>query len=165
MSDPSGRNTCGRTATSRNYGSGWPDSASARSATKSPNISNTPSATRITRPFQPTDDEHKFYEAVSAFLLRDDTYSIPVRQRTLTTLILRKLLASSSHAIAGTLETMKERLEKIRDGLPAEENLAEQIIALEELEDDYLDEELDLPECRDWRSTRRRRRPRLTSHG
>jgi len=100
----------------------------------------------LTRPFQPTDGEHKFYEAVSAFLLRDDTYSIPVRQRVLTTLILRKLLASSSHAIAGTLATMKERLEKIRDGQPAEENLAEQIIALEELEDDYLDETLDLPE-------------------
>jgi hypothetical protein len=88
----------------------------------------------LTRPFQPTDGEHKFYEAVSAFLLRDDTYSIPVRQRALTTLILRKLLASSSHAIAGTLETMKERLEKIRDGQPTEENLAEQIIALEELQ-------------------------------
>jgi len=103
----------------------------------------------ITRPFQPTDGEHKFYEAVSAFLLREDTYSIPVRQRTLTTLILRKLLASSSSAIAGTLETMKERLEKIRDGQPAGENLAEQIIALEELEDDYLDETLDLPESAD----------------
>lgn len=100
----------------------------------------------LTRPFQPTDGEHKFYEAVSAFLLRDDTYSIPVRQRALTTLILRKLLASSSHAIAGTLETMKERLEKIRDGQPTEENLAEQIISLEELEDDYLDEALELPE-------------------
>ena len=100
----------------------------------------------ITRPFQPTNDEHKFYEAVSAFLLREDTYSIPVRQRALTTLILRKLLASSSHAIAGTLATMKERLEKIRDGQPTEENLAEQIIALEELEDDYLDESLELPE-------------------
>jgi len=99
----------------------------------------------ITRPFQPTDGEHKFYEAVSAFLLRDDTYSIPVSQRALTTLILRKLLASSSHAIAGTLETMKERLEKIRNGQPVDENLADQIIALEELEDDYLDEALDLP--------------------
>ena len=103
----------------------------------------------ITRPFQPTDGEHKFYEAVSAFLLREDTYSIPVRQRALTTLILRKLLASSSPAIAGTLETMKERLEKIRDGQPAEDNLAEQIIALEELEDDYLDETMDLPESAD----------------
>jgi hypothetical protein len=101
----------------------------------------------LTRPFQPTDDEHKFYEAVSAFLLREDTYSIPVRQRVLTTLILRKLLASSSHAIAGTLGTMKERLEKIRDGRPATENLAEQIIVREEIQDEYLDETLDLPEA------------------
>ncbi len=56
----------------------------------------------ITRPFHPTDDEHKLYETVSEFLLRDDTFSIPVQQRSLTALILRKLLASSSHAIAGT---------------------------------------------------------------
>jgi len=100
----------------------------------------------LTRPFQPTDDEHKFYEAVSAFLLREKTYSIPARQRILTTLILRKLLASSSHAIASTLDTMKARLEKIRDGLPAEQNIAERIISDEEIEDEYLDEALDLPE-------------------
>jgi hypothetical protein len=100
----------------------------------------------ITRPFHPTDDEHKLYETVSEFLLRDDTFSIPVQQRSLTTLILRKLLASSSHAIAGTLETMKERLEKIRDGLLAEESIAEALINAEELEADYLDEMLDLPD-------------------
>lgn len=100
----------------------------------------------ITRPFHPTDDEHKLYETVSAFLLREDTFSIPVQQRSLTTLILRKLLASSSHAIAGTLDTMKERLQKIRDGLPAENNIAETLISAEELEDDYLDEMLDLPD-------------------
>ena len=100
----------------------------------------------ITRPFHPTDDEHRLYETVSAFLLREDTFSIPVQQRTLTTLILRKLLASSSHAIAGTLDTMKDRLQKIRDGLPAEENIAEAIITAEELEDEYLDETLDLPD-------------------
>jgi hypothetical protein len=100
----------------------------------------------ITRPFQPSDDEHKFYEAVSAFLLREETYSLPVQQRSLTTLVLRKLLASSSHAIAGTLETMKERLEKMRDGLPTAESLVEQIIALEEIEDEYLDDELELPD-------------------
>ena len=100
----------------------------------------------ITRPFHPTDDEHKLYEAVSEFLLRDNTFSIPVQQRSLTTLILRKLLASSSHAIAGTLETMKERLEKIRDGLPAKESIAESLIDAEEMEADYLDEMLDLPD-------------------
>ncbi|MGD1084257.1 MAG: SNF2-related protein [Verrucomicrobiota bacterium] len=99
----------------------------------------------ITRPFRPTDDEHKLYESVSEFLLRDDTFSIPVQQRSLTTLILRKLLASSSQAIAGTLETMKDRLQQIRDGLPAEENIAEALVTGEEMEADYLDEMLDLP--------------------
>ena len=57
----------------------------------------------ITRPFSPSDDEHALYEAVSAFLQRADSYALPQRQRHLTSLILRKLLASSSLAIAGTL--------------------------------------------------------------
>lgn len=96
----------------------------------------------MTRPFRPTDDEHKFYETVSSFLLRDDSYSIPTRQRQLTTLILRKLLASSSHAIAGTLETMKTRLLELRDDQPANDNLAEELITAEELEDEYFDEAL-----------------------
>lgn len=94
----------------------------------------------ITRPFHPTDDEHKLYEAVSEFLKQEDTYSIPKRQKALTTLILRKLLASSSHAIAGTLETMKKRLEQLRDDLPTEEDFLEQLVLLEELEEEYLEE-------------------------
>ncbi len=56
----------------------------------------------ITRPFKPTDKEHALYEAVSSFLQRDDSYALPQRQSHLTTLILRKLLASSSQAIADT---------------------------------------------------------------
>lgn len=93
----------------------------------------------ITRPFNPTDDEHKLYEAVSKFLLREYTYSIPKEQRILTTLILRKLLASSSHAIAGTLATMRSRLIKLRDGLP-EQDFVEKIIDSEELDSEYIDE-------------------------
>ena len=77
----------------------------------------------ITQPFHPTDDEHQLYEAVSTFLLRPNSYAIPHRQRHLTELILRKLLASSSLAIAGTLETMKVRLE----ALYAEKNRDEKI--------------------------------------
>jgi len=96
----------------------------------------------FTCPFRATDDEQKLYEAISDFLKRDDTYSIPARQRQLTTLVLRKLLASSSHAIAGTIDTMKSRLEAIRDGLPEIDSLAERIIAGEEIEDDILDETL-----------------------
>ena len=48
----------------------------------------------LTRPFRPTDAEQELYDAVSRFLQRDDTYAIPARQRHLTVLILRKLLAS-----------------------------------------------------------------------
>jgi len=96
--------------------------------------------------FRPTDDEQKLYEAVSDFLNRDETYSIPHRQRHLTALILRKLLASSSHAIANTLETMKTRLEEMRDTPKQDEeddDFVEELIENEELEDDYLDEILE----------------------
>jgi superfamily II DNA or RNA helicase len=94
----------------------------------------------ITRPFRPTDDEHRLYEAVSAFLQRPHSYAIPNRQRALTTLILRKLLASSSHAIAGTFQVMRERLEKLQDGDADGDAFVEQLVLSEELEDDYLDE-------------------------
>ncbi|MDP1993365.1 MAG: SNF2-related protein [Syntrophales bacterium] len=103
----------------------------------------------ITRPFRPTDDEHQLYEAVSAFLQRPNSYAIPHRQRHLTELILRKLLASSSLAVAGTLETMKDRLEALRDEkIQDDPDFAEQLITEEDIEEDLLDEilEIDLPE-------------------
>ncbi|MBK6958062.1 MAG: DEAD/DEAH box helicase family protein [Nitrosomonas sp.] len=103
----------------------------------------------ITQPFRPTDNEHQLYESVSDFLLRPNSYAIPHRQRHLTELILRKLLASSSLAIAGTLETMKVRLEALRDEkIQDDSGFAEQLIAEEDIEGDLLDEilEIDPPE-------------------
>lgn len=95
----------------------------------------------ITRPFQPTDDEHALYEAVSAFLQRPDSYALPHRQRHLTALILRKLLASSSQAIAATLDRLRERLESLRDEqAQSDPDFAERLIESEEIEDDLLDE-------------------------
>jgi hypothetical protein len=99
----------------------------------------------ITRPFHPTDAEHQLYEAVSAFLIRPNSYAIPHRQRHLTELILRKLLASSSRAVAGTLDTMKLRLEALRDEkIQDDEEFAEQLITEEDIEDELLDEILEL---------------------
>ena len=103
----------------------------------------------LTVPFSPGDEEQRLYDAVSEFLLRDDTYSIPSRQRVMTTLILRKLLASSSYAIAGTLDTLKSRLLKLRDGLPPEEDVAEQLVLIEEMEEDYLEESAESPTTED----------------
>jgi hypothetical protein len=97
----------------------------------------------ITRPFKPTEQEHKLYEAVSAFLQRPDTYALPHRQRHLTALIVRKLLASSSQAVAATLEAMRDRLIAMRDKVPVAEDFAERLIADEEIEDELLDEILD----------------------
>ena len=68
-----------------------------------------------TRPFRPTDDEHALYEAVSAFLQRENSYALPHRQRHLMALVLRKLLASSPQAIAATLDSLRARLETNRD--------------------------------------------------
>lgn len=95
----------------------------------------------ITRPFRPTDTEHALYEAVSAFLQREDSYALPRRQRHLTALILRKLLASSPPAIAATLEILRQRLETLRDERSASDpELAERLIESEEIEGDLLDE-------------------------
>jgi signal transduction histidine kinase len=96
----------------------------------------------ITVRFRPTDDEQKLYQAVSDFLKREDTISIPHRQRHLVALILRKLLASSSHAISNTLETMRARLEKLREGQTQDDNFMEELVEAGELEDEYLDEML-----------------------
>jgi hypothetical protein len=95
----------------------------------------------ITRPFTPNDAEHSLYEAVSSFLQRPDSYALPRRQRHLTALILRKLLASSSQAIAGTLDTLRLRLETLRDEQIANDpDLAERLIDSEEIEDELLDD-------------------------
>ena len=100
----------------------------------------------ITQKFRSTDDEHRFYEAVSDYLTREDSYAIPRRQRHLTELVLRKLLASSSLAIAGTLGVMKERLQKLRDQKIQntadwdQNDWIETLVSQEEMEEDLLDE-------------------------
>ena len=95
----------------------------------------------ITRPFNPTDEEHALYEAVSEFLQREDSYALPQRQRHLTALILRKLLASSSQAIAATLDTLRARLETLRDEQASScPEFTERLIKDEEIEDDLIDE-------------------------
>jgi len=98
----------------------------------------------ITRPFRPTEEEHALYEKVSEFLRREDSYALPRRQRHLTALILRKLLASSSAAVAATLDILRQRLQAMLDertsGTDDTADLAELLAENEELETDLLDE-------------------------
>ena len=67
----------------------------------------------LTQKFNATDEEQILYQEISDFLRRKDIYSVPAAQRKLTTMIVRKILASSTYALVFTLEHIKERLERI----------------------------------------------------
>ena len=77
----------------------------------------------LTQEFSTTDTEQELYDGVSEFLRREDSYAIPVRQKTLTTMIIRKILASSTFALIGTLQTIKARLEKLLETADPQEQL------------------------------------------
>lgn len=92
----------------------------------------------LTEDFYPTDEEQRLYEQVSLYLQRESLLALPNAQRTLMTLVLRKLLASSTFAIAGTLRSLVKRLKGLeqRQALFDEMDLDD----LDELADE-LDEE------------------------
>lgn len=58
------------------------------------------------------------------------TQPLPQSQRQLISLVLWKLLASSTHAIAGALETMAKRLQGVLDASPV-------VDLADELDEDY----------------------------
>lgn len=81
--------------------------------------------------FTPEEGEDRLYELVSEYLRRPNLQALPASQRSLMTLVLRKLLASSTYAIAGALESISKRLRaKLEKNEPAES-------LQEELDADY----------------------------
>ncbi len=84
----------------------------------------------IVEEFTPEQSETQLYQLVSDYLSRDNLFALPPAQRTLMTLVLRKLLASSTFAIAGALQTMARRLGR---DLAEQENLS----LVDELDEDY----------------------------
>jgi len=70
----------------------------------------------ITVDFHLTEEESNLYELVNDFLKRDYLYSIPIANRGLIILVIRKLLASSSFALIETFEVLKNRLKKLYQG-------------------------------------------------
>lgn len=96
--------------------------------------------------YYPSDDEIALQEMVQEYLKRDNCFGMPPSQRTLISLVLHKLLSSSTFAIAGTLQTIIDRLEAIvKDNAEPDndiiDELADDIEDIDELEDDWLDEE------------------------
>jgi len=105
--------------------------------------------TAITQEFIPSPDEQKLYELVSSYLQRENLYALPPSQRQLMTLILRRLLASSTFAISGTLSALAIKLENIIQKQNNQEDFENKISydfeAYEEIKDEWQDNEEDEP--------------------
>ncbi|MDE0518316.1 MAG: SNF2-related protein, partial [Bdellovibrionales bacterium] len=67
----------------------------------------------LTEEFTPKKEEQVLYEKISGYLQRENLKALPSSQRQLITLVLRKLLASSTFAIHGALTKMINRLESV----------------------------------------------------
>jgi hypothetical protein len=65
----------------------------------------------IVEDFAPTKQEQELYDRVSEYLRREDAYAIPMARRALFILVYRKILASSSFALAATLDRLADGLE------------------------------------------------------
>lgn len=79
----------------------------------------------LLREYMPTLEEETLYNYISEYLRSDKLYALPQGQRTLITIVLRKLLASSSFAISGTLNSLIARLEANLQGIERELDLSD----------------------------------------
>lgn len=99
----------------------------------------------LVQKFTPDEQEDRLYEAVSEYLRRPNLQALPKSQRSLITITLRKLLASSTFAIAGALTTMSDRLTREleeQEGLPdLGEELAEDVDSFLEDSDEWSPDE------------------------
>ncbi len=90
-----------------------------------------------TQDFTPSQEEEDLYQRVSAYLQREKLWALPSGQRSLMVLVLRKLLASSSFAIAGALKTMLDRLDFILNHYAAWKNGDDAEEAVEPILNDF----------------------------
>lgn len=102
----------------------------------------------LVQEFIPNEDEQRLYVLVSEYLQSPRLYALPASQRQLMTLILRKLLASSTYAISDTLLGLANKLDAVERtqaalDAPPPEDLAENFESLPEIEDEWLEEEPD----------------------
>jgi len=81
----------------------------------------------ILQEFSPEEAEDRLYNLVTDYLQRDNLQALPASQRSLMTLVLRKLLASSTFAIAGALTSMSNRLQKRLDKSAPSEPLIDEL--------------------------------------
>lgn len=89
--------------------------------------------------FKLSPDEIQLYVLVNDFLKKPELFSIPSSNRALITLVIRKLLASSSYALIETFQVLAERLERLKEGTRSE-NAQEGFELFWEFVEDEIDE-------------------------
>ena len=85
--------------------------------------------------FAPSAEEQALYDRVGDYLRREDALAIPGERRALLLLVYRKILASSSFALAATLDRLADSLERSTLGLAASDDGADLLPFAEEAEE------------------------------
>jgi ERCC4-related helicase len=108
----------------------------------------------LTQDYIPSKEEVKLYDEMTEYLQRAKLYALPASQRHLMSLILRKLLASSSFAISSTLDGLAYKIKMLIEravkqqaqvelGIPG---IEENFDSFDELSDEWIDDEEDVDE-------------------
>jgi ERCC4-related helicase len=103
----------------------------------------------LTEDYTPSEQEIELYNGMSEYLQRTKLYALPASQRQLISMVLRKLLASSSFAIASTLNGLSFKVAKLLEDARKQqtapetgvEELEQNFENLDELTDEWSDEE------------------------
>ncbi|RKG45110.1 DEAD/DEAH box helicase [Acinetobacter cumulans] len=94
----------------------------------------------LTVPFKPNDDEQSLYDSISEYLQREVSYAFPQQQKHLISIVLRKLLASSTPAVIATLEAIQQRLKKLLEQQSLDEDWLSNFIVDEDMDEELLDD-------------------------
>jgi superfamily II DNA or RNA helicase len=101
----------------------------------------------LVQEFVPTTEEQRLYDLVSDYLQSPNLYALPSSQRQLMTLMLRKLLASSTYAISDTLAGLAAKLEEAERLSDASairvEDFAENFELMPEIEEEWAEDDED----------------------
>ena len=105
----------------------------------------------LVQEFVPTAEEQRLYDLVSDYLQRPNLYALPSSQRQLMTLMLRKLLASSTYAISDTLAGLAGKLEEAERQSDAAaisvDDFAENFELMPEIEEEWGEDDEDSEEA------------------
>lgn len=69
----------------------------------------------MTIAFEPTSEEEELYNQVSLYIKLHAKFGIPTNARNLIVMMVRKLMSSSTAAVKGTLETIRDKLSLLMD--------------------------------------------------